>query len=179
MITFGLPDPKVAYYEDVRYKSLAGTHKAYIATSDGGAFSLLGTHTATSATTQFPIGQLKSDAFEIREELDRDATDQNAGPIITRHTLKAEPAADTGRWITAPLILASVDNVNGTGYARDPEAELAYLENLRATQTIETWQEGNVNTDVILDDYQWQGMKWNDTTHKIEGTCVVKLKVIV
>jgi hypothetical protein len=179
MITFGLPDPKVAFYVDVRYKSLAGTHKAYIATSDGGAFTLLGTHTATSGTGQFSVGQLKSDVFEIREELYRDATLTNTGPIITRHTLKAEPAADTGIWITAPLLLSSMDHVNGSGAARDPLAELDFIQRLRADQTLVFWQEGNSVYQVVVDDYQWQGMKWSDRTRNFEGTCVTKMKVVV
>jgi hypothetical protein len=72
-----------------------------------------------------------------------------------------------------------MDNVNGSGAARDPLAELEFIQNLRADGTLVFWQEGHAVYQVVVDDYQWNGMKWNPRTGDFEGTCLTKMKVVV
>lgn len=176
--TYSTPDMKTALFLDVRYQSFAGTHSAYVAKSDR-VFNLIATRTVLDEA-EMSVGQLRSDAFEIRQELSRDSTAQNTAPIITRHTLKATIAADPGGFIFVPLLITEMDNLAHIGIQvqRDPAAELAFIKSLRAAQSLVVYQEGEQSYNVTVDDYDWAPTHLTSDRTAFNGTCLVKLREV-
>lgn len=176
--TYSTPDLKTAMFLDVRYKSFAGTHRVSVAKSDG-TYNPLGSR-ITLDEAEFTVGQLRSDAFSIRQELVRDVTAPNTAPIIQRHTLKSTIAADAGGNIFVPLMLTTDDNLEhiGTTVSRNPAAELTYIKSLRAAQTLVVYQEGDESYNVTVDDYDWAPTHFVRNRGAFNGTCLVKLRLV-
>lgn len=183
LITYGTPDPKVAVFLDTRYRSLpaGSSHLVYLADATG-TFSALGTHTAGGNTDQFGAGQVRSEFFEIRNELRRSTTTVTNSPILIRHTLKSEVAADVGNHHFVPLLLTeSWEDFSGQPVYMSPGVELEFIRDLRRNRTVVIYQEGSATYSVTVDDYQWaphhrtSSAPWDGYWN---GTCVCKLKEI-
>lgn len=177
LFTFGTPDPKVAIFLDIRYKSISGTHIAYVAGSDG-TFIAVGAHTSFSDTSQFNVPEVKSDALEIRHVLQRDPATPSLTPCITRHTLKATVNVDSGYRIYVPFLLTAREQLGQQERARDPLAELVYIKTLRADQTRVSYQEGESVYSVTVDDYDWRPHHMPERASKYDGTCFTTLRVL-
>lgn len=177
LFTFGTPDPKTAIKLDIRYKTLAGTHTAYVSGSDG-VFLPVGQHSSLTSTDEFSVPEIRSDALEIRHVLTRDATLTSLSAIIARHTLKATVSADTGYRIYAPLLLVDKEDHGQETVYRNPLAELLYIKSLRENQTRVPWQEGDNVYLVTVDDYDWRPTHMPEQASKFNGTCLTTLRVV-
>jgi hypothetical protein len=175
LISYGITESKVAAFLDTRYRVLTGTHRVYIAKQDG-VFSAVGSHSPDLPLDQFSINQLKSEAFEIRNELDRDGTNTNTGPVLVRYTLKASPVIDVGEFFLVPVILAEVLDVHGTPDAMDVVENLAYLKALRRDVSIITYQELSTPYTVIVADETFVPTDPTMDRRGYQGTCILKLK---
>lgn len=178
LITYGLPDDKVALFLDVRYKdTFVGTHRSYVAV-DGGDFNGVGTY--TGGTQQpFSLSQLRGEAYEIREELSRDAANATVGPTITRHTLLSTVTTDPGDVIWLPVILAEYEEYRGTKHPkRNPAEELAFLRLLRRSGEPVVYQEGSVSYTVLVKEIRWLPTHLTEDRNTYNGTCLLKLQVI-
>lgn len=179
LFTYSTPDAKTAMFLDVRYKSFAGgSHRAAVAGSDG-TFTTIGTRTASDELA-FTINQLRSDAFEIRQELIRSTTSLNVAPVIQRHTLKSTIAADSGGHIFVPFLITAEDNLEhiGVTVSRNPAAEVAFIHSLRAAQALVVYQEGEESYNVTVDDYDWAPTHFVRSRACFNGTCLTKLRLI-
>jgi hypothetical protein len=178
LITYDLPEDKVAYYLDVKYEDpLSGTVVAYLS-ADSSGFLLVGSRTSALPEGPFTLGETRGATFEVRTELDRDTT-PTVGPVVTRLSLRSNPAVDTGLNITVPLLLAEqVTLRNEKPQTVNVASEYAYLLALRAAGQAVTYQEGKTTYSVTVQDIQrnpthatGDGNAWNSTT-------IVKLKTV-
>lgn len=174
-ITYGISDPKVAMFLDTRYRVLVGSHQAFIAASDG-VFQSLGTHSATTTTEQFSAGQLRSEVFELRHILNRDAANTNTGPVLIRSTLKVNPTTDMGEYLFVPVLLSDFDDLPGGKRSRDPRGELSYLKGLKKDRTLVIYQEGLTSYPVTVEDLTWY--PHHDTRRAWNGTALLKMKAL-
>ncbi len=180
LISYGIPESKIAVYLDVRYLSLDGSDQIWLARSDG-VFQLLGTNTSLTQVNQFSAQGLSSEFFEIRHVLLRDSTDTTQAPIITRHTLKSQPTANMGEYIILPILLSSDEKVGSTSQYRDIVEELAFLKGLRRDRQIVPYQEGITTYNVSVEDYEFHPSHLNNLHPPTgyQGTMIMKLKEVV
>lgn len=178
LITYDLPDEKVALFLDVKHDDpLIGTHAALIAV-DRGVFATVGGHTAGDPEGPFVLPELRGETFEIRQLLERDGTDHTQGPVITRQTLLANPAVDTGFFITVPVLLVEQEEFTAQTRQRDPAAELNYLKGLRTSGVRVIYQEGATSWSVTVSDLEWKPTGFTQDRSAFNGTCLLKLKTI-
>lgn len=181
LISYGIPESKIAVFVDVRYLSLDGTDQIWLARSDG-VFELIGTNSSTSQTNQFSADNATSEFHEIRHVISRDSTDTTLSPILTRHTLKSQPTANIGENIILPILLSANEltrNVNEK--RRDVVSELAFLKGLREARRVVKYQEGVSVYDVSVEDYEFHPSHPSSDVPPTgyQGTMIMKLKVVV
>ena len=158
-MTYGLPDDKIGMYVDVRYAVpvLGGTARTYVAVDGTETYTLVGYHDKDSfpqTGSTFPLGELKAEKFEIREELIRDGTDLTLGPKVISHTVKAHPATVGRERISIPLLVFDEENIDGSDQYRDPRADVEFFKGLRRDQSVTTLQIGETSYSVVIEDYQ-------------------------
>jgi hypothetical protein len=176
LITYGLSDPKVAVFVDVRLSDLSGSNSAWLAV-DGGEFVQLGTRGGDSDDEAFQAGQIDGESFEVRHELVRSATSATAGPVVTRWTLRSYPKTTRGEIFTVPLLLhETVTDRGDVEVPVDVAVELAELLVLQTSRQLFIYQVGEETHTVLLEDSVFayshrtsDGRAWN-------GTHNVKLK---
>lgn len=177
LISYGLSDPKVAMFLDVRLASTAGENRAYLS-ADGAAFVLIGTRSGP-ATSAFQAGEVVGETFEIRQELVRSAADLTSGPVITRQTLRSYPSPASGEIFTVPVLLhEKVVTLADDEHVLDPAHELDLQIRLRQSRALVVMQLGCEAFTVLLDDSVWapshpssDGCGWN-------GTHILKMKAV-
>lgn len=178
LISYGMSDPKVAVFVDVRLSDRSGSNLVYFA-PDGGTFTLLGTRDAGDSDEPFQVGQIVGEAFEIRHELIRDAADTTTGPVLTRHTLRSYPKPTRGEIWTVPILLHEVVKDRSDSEVRvDVQGELDALLALQDSRALVVYQTGSQSHTVLVDDSVFivshatsDGRAWN-------GTCNVKIKAV-
>lgn len=178
--SFGIPDDKIALSLDVRHLTLpVGASVVASVAIDGGssALSVLTSDGAGDTGKQTSVGEISAERFEVRFQLNR-ATATTIGPTVTREVLSMNPTADTGFMIVVPFLLNEVDNVSNTTIDRDPADELEFLEGLRSTRDIVTYQEGSRSYAVSLEDFVWLPRDLTSDRSAFQGTAVVSLKVV-
>lgn len=161
VISYGISDPKVATFIDVKHEPLVGTIRIGIINdqSDGdltvddvhdvGTSIIPGSVSPPSA---FPCGQLIGENFQVIAELNSSGTHS---PIMTRFTLRSMVTpVRTPQW-DVPILLYTTDTVNDKDWAYDVEKEMNYLIDLFSAQKITTLQVANEVYQVIMYDYQW------------------------
>jgi hypothetical protein len=177
LITFDLPDPKVAQAVDVRHSTpIAGSISVSLAVNDGTP-SLLGKHTASSPDSAFTCRDTKGDVFELRVTLTRSDTDSTSGPTVSRYTLMAIPAALSGEQIMVPLLIREkLQPALGSAVSRDVGDDVAFLTGLRKSKKSFIYQAGTVNYRCTMAD--WQFFPTTLTANRdngFEGTFVAQL----
>lgn len=177
LVTFGIPDAKVAMSVQARHRVLSGRVRIGISV-DGGAFQEVGSNsTPGSKDTTLPTNQVTGETFEIRTILERDAV-MTLGPIVTRHTLRTYPGPNRGHIFMVPLLLHEALVVKGQERHINPEERLNRIIRLVQEHRLVPYQEAMSSWAVFVEDYEWMpssetldGKFWN-------GTCVVKLKAV-
>lgn len=180
LISYGIPEDKVALFVDVRYRDLQGADQVAIARQDG-VFTTLGTNTETLAVKQFEANSLRSELLEIRHTLYRDATNFLLGPVITRHTLKSQVTVNMGSHWIVPLMISEREQTNQTETARDVLEEFMFLAGLASEKATVTFQYLATSYTVTVEDAQFHPTHLDDNhPHDgFNGTMIVKLKVVV
>lgn len=179
-ITFDIADRKVGVFLDVRHEPLYGSHKAYVA-GDGGVFTQIGSDTAPLGTIDdpYPVGQLQAEKYEVRHELVRSASETTKAPTVTRHTLRANPAADSGLEIRIPVNLHRTVKIRETEYPVDVLAELVAIDGLRTSGRVVTCQLLTKTYQVIVTDLEWIPAHRNTgDTPIFEGLALVTVKTV-
>jgi hypothetical protein len=177
LISYGLSDPKVAVFVDVRLADESGSNTTALAV-DGGAMTTLGTRAEGSSDNEaFHAGQVTGETFEVRVTLARDSAAPTIGPVVSRVTLRSYPKPARGEIFTWPLLLheAVVDRTDAQVRV-DVQAEMNALLTLQRSRALVIAQIGSESHTVLLDDSVFlyshrtsDGRAWN-------GTHVVRLK---
>ena len=156
LITYGLPDPKITFWLDIRHTALAGTITASIATDGSSSFTSLG-ESATASTYKkvLPAAEALAEKFEIRLGLARSASDTTQGPTLTRWTLEANPAPGRGQFIHVPLLLRETVKTNAGATGRDPKADFLALIEMETSGRRIAFQSRAGTYDVLLDDHDF------------------------
>ena len=178
LITFDLPDPKVAQAVDVRHSSpLVGSHSVALA-PDQGAFVNLGTHSPSTAETAFVCQDIRGDVFELRQTLTRSTTDATKGPSVSRFTLMALPAALSGEQLQVPVLLRAREQpARGGPRMRDVGDELTFLKSLRTSKQSFMYQEAGLNLRGVMQDYVFYPLQMVPNRSAFEGTFVATILV--
>ena len=149
-ISFRIPDQKVLVAYSVDTKTMTGEIGASINQDDENTYNL-GTSTNLE-TNLFSVPQVFGELFETTLTLY--ASDSNTiSPVVRRATLQAFPAITAGKNIIASLrFFDSVETRQGGSRTMNVYAEMAFLEQLRQSQQVVSYQEGSVSWSVVVDD---------------------------
>lgn len=154
LITFDIPDPKVALYVELRHQNpIAGSYTVSLS-GDSGPFTDLATRTETGSAVVIGAGETHAEEFELQLTLNRGA-DPTTGPVIRRATLVTLPAAQSGETFLVSLKLFAEQEINGISVHMDVIAELAFLKSLRREKRVFVFQEGVTSYTVTMQDYSW------------------------
>lgn len=182
LISFGIPDNKVALGFDLRHRPLEGSVVIYADANEADSFAALGTSAIRNRTGEsWSVGEITGEKFELRTELNRSSTDTTAGPTVTREVFKMNPTADTGYEIVLPVLLAPTENPPGNPASprnRDVDGELQFLKSLRASRDVVVYQEGSRLYSVSLEDYVWLPGDAIQNGAAFQGTAILRLKVV-
>lgn len=174
-IGFRIPDQKVLIAYSVDLTDAASSVGASIKADDG---------TAVSLGTQANIQRVLFSVPQIRGELVETTLTLTAGnsatttPTVRRATLQAFPAITAGDNIIVSLrFYDQVILRSGSRRQQYVYNELAFLENLRATQTVTTYQEGSQSWSVVIDDLDFVAYEPSELpSGGFQGVCVVTMK---
>ena len=166
-ITFGIPDDKIVMAGDIGTVQPQYGPVSMSLAADGAAPALVGTQQGSDtggavAQSPFAVGQIRGEMFRVRSTLTRDAAN-GVSPILHRWTIKALPAITAGTTISVVLSLTTTTLYLGQDRYIDPYAELAYLENLRTTQTPVIYIEGPYSASVVVNEIDWLPFKERDS----------------
>lgn len=176
-ILYDLTDPKTAAQLDVGGPIHAGSYSAAVST-DGGSFVVIGTHVAGHPEpVTFGVGPRTGQSFEVLFTLNRDATNPNTGPVVTRWTLRSYPAPHRPLTWQLPLILNEVvANVTDGEDSFDPLVELVTLESIANLGEMVSFQEGPYSYQVFLTDVSFYPDYPTRDHHFFNGIALVTLQ---
>lgn len=174
-MTFGIPDPKVGMFLQVRHQALQGQLTLSVSV-DGGPFEDLGLNAMQGTTvTSLPLGERAGETFETRLKLTASGA---VSPVITRQTLRAYPGPARGEIFIVPLLFHEIIEVDGQERFLDPEEELNRIRSMVTDHRLVIYQESNTERAVFVEDYEWSPTSETMDGHFWNGTCVVKLKAV-
>lgn len=179
--SFGIPDDKIALQIDVRHEALPAGASIAAAIATDGASTTTGVLTSDQTGEvgkRVSVAEITAERFEVQYALNR-ATDTTTGPTLTREVLALNPTADTSVIINVPFLLNDKDVVGRTTQGRDPGEELLFLETLRASRDVVTYQEASRSYSVTLEDYVWLPGSLTEDRSAFQGTAVCQLKVVI
>lgn len=176
LVTFGLPDVKIATGVNVRFEPLDGTVAVALAV-DGGTFAGLGTASTADATVlTTSAGNKRGETFELRFTLTRDAV-TTAGPVVTRSTLESNPAPGRGLFFILPLLLFdSIELVNGSKTMMNTADEEALLIAIETAGKAVALQTGAGTELVYLEDHRFVIEAYTKARDGWNGTFVARFK---
>lgn len=178
-ITYDLADSKVPVFVDLLYQSLsAGTIQA--STSyDGSTVTPAGTASSVGSTfTELPTSQTLCYSIELTVTINSGNTN-TVTPNLNRYTLRSAPAPVTPTDIVAPIRLDWEQLVGDGEQAMVPSTELQYLELLRASKQVVTYQYSNSSAAVQVRAIQWIPETINPISGEWGGIAVVSMRTVV
>lgn len=179
LFAYGIGDPKVAMFADIRHTALAGTITTAVSV-DGGPFNTVDSSATDGSVNPAPfaVGEKVGHTFELRQTLTRHATATMTGPTLTRHTLRSYPGPNRGQVFTVPLILYEQIDIENQTVPLDVLAEFQFLENVWSARLPVTFQLGDESHSVLLDDFDWQPRRQTSDRAWWDHTFVVRLKKV-
>jgi len=161
VISYGISDPKVAMYLDIKHEPLVGSITAGIIadqsdsdldTDTVGTIGISNIAGSVSPSSAFPCGQLLGENFQVILTLTSDGT---TSPVLTRYTLRSYPAPIRSAQWDVPIILAPTVVTGDKDWAFDVNEEVDFLVGLHQAQNVVTFQFSNSISQVVMYDYQW------------------------
>jgi len=184
VISYGISDPKVAMYLDIKHEPLQGTVTVGIINDQSDAdLDIDEVHTigissevgSVGPNHAFPCGQLLGENFQIVISLQSDGTNS---PIVNRYTLRSYPVpVRTAQW-NVPILIYPTVTIGDKDWAQDSDAEYNYLIGLHQSQNVVTLQVADNSYQVVMYDYQWLPDAV-DIHGKVRGIFYAQLKEIV
>jgi hypothetical protein len=184
VIAYGIADPKIAMFVDIKHEPLHGSiqvgivadkNDAYIETSGANTIGTSSTVGSVSPAYPFPAGQLSGENFQIVIKLISDGTHS---PILTRWILRSYPKPPRSAQWNVPLLIYPTVTLGDKDWAQDSDAELNFLFGLHQNQTIVSLQVADNSYQVIMYDYQWLPDAL-DIQGKARGVFYAQLREIV
>lgn len=177
--TYGLIDPKVGVFVAVSTRPLVGSVETWVS-QDEGEFQYTGAMLVANSTyEQFPTDQTLTDQFEVRLILNRTDSNDEIGPYVQRSTMKANPAASTGYFLTVPIRLHEDLTIGGVDQPCIPSLELQLLDELRTRRRVVIYQEGDQSYTVTVEAIEWIPESMGRLNKQLNGLCVLTLKTLV
>lgn len=180
VLSYGIVDPKVALFLDLRHQLLAGVVRVGLA-ADGGGFAAVGASERQGTTSPgmgLACNQARGEAFEVRLTLERSASDSSAGPQFNRFTLRVNPAPPRTSIFTVPLLLhETVEMPQGEDVHVNVRGERDAIELLYQSQAVVNYQDGNRSHLVTVQDAFWLPQQ-PIGDGGFNGTLVVRLKEV-
>lgn len=161
VISYGISDPKIAMFLDIKHEPLVGSITAGIVADqsdvdvDNNSNITIGVSSlpdSVSPTHAFPCGQLNGENFQVVLTL---TSSGGVSPVLSRYTLRSYPAPVRSSQWDVPIILHPMINAGDKDWAFDVVAEVQYLINLHKNQNIITLQVSESVSQVVMYDYQW------------------------
>ena len=181
LILFDLPDPKVGVLLDVQsaVPLPGGTYTVWMS-PDEQAFRSLGIHHPTDPDpVSFPADQIQAQKFEVRLQLNRDATNLAISPVISRWTFRAWPTPRRPLNWQLPLIInEDVITVSSNTVGYNTLDELTFLEGLCISGEVVNFQEGYLVYPVLVADVSFLPGNQTVANDFYNGICLVQLKGI-
>ena len=184
VIGYGISDPKVAMYVDVKHEPLKGSVTVGIVADQSDSdldidvvatIGVSNTVGSVSPAYAFPAGQLKGENFQIVLSLTSDGTNS---PIVNRWTLRSYPTpVRTAQW-DVPIMIYPTITIGDKDWDQDSDSELDYLFNLHQSQDVVTLQVSDATYQVVMYDYQWLPDAV-DIHGKVRGMFYAQLREIV
>lgn len=180
LLTYGLVDPKVALFIDVKTKPLpAGSGQTTSLAVDSGTFTLIGSNTGAGSVgppAQYAVNATRGESFEIREELDA-GTSNLTSPTFTRHVLRSYPAPNRSfEWVIPILVHAAVNPYGLGDEFMDYNGEVAILMGLAVSRRVVKLQVGSQSYSVVVEDCDMLPYKIAKDGLGYESTTIVRLK---
>jgi hypothetical protein len=179
-ILYDLVDNKVATAIDTRTEGplTAGSYEVFIST-DAGPFESVGSCTlATPPPVSFGINAT-AERFEVRVQLNRDATNPTTGPVFTRWTLRSWPAPNRPLTWQLPLKFSRTLRSNsGSEGGFDVVDELNYLYMLLDSGTQVLFQRGDTSYLVYVSDIAFLPLRPDVENDFFEGLVLISLQGI-
>lgn len=173
---WGIPDKKFAAFVDFRSLPLNGSI-VFSYDYDGQGFENLAAYDGqggvefTLDADETAFGEA---AFKIT--LNRDATVNTEGPIMTRWQVRAFPSPQRSELFSVPILLHRVINQKGSDFAFDVLSELSFLRGLIKNSLISTYQEGTETYKVVVENVQWIPIDYGQKVYEFDGTAVVTMR---
>lgn len=178
LVAYGIADKKVAAFLHLDFQSLAGTIQASMSQDDA-AFAGVGTASDVGSTSaEFSTNQTLTNHYEVRVTLSRSAADTTVSPSFQRWVLKVNPAAATGYLITVPVRLHETLLVDGVEAGCVPSLELGYLDEIRLTKQVVTYQVASSSYTVTVESVDWFPSSMGRNNSEVNGIAVVGLKTL-
>lgn len=178
-IGYGIADPKVAIYLDLRHEPLVGSIDGALGYDDSATYTALGSSAETGSTSPeqaLSARQISANVFEVQVTLNRQSV--SAGPVLHRVTLRSYPTPSRTDVFTVPVLLHDRVDCNDSDVTVDPLEELDFLIELRKGQRLVTYQEGEQSYTVFVTDTRWIPAHKTQDKKFWCGTCVLRLKQI-
>ena len=179
VLSYGLIDPKVALFLDVRHQPLAGSVSLALAADNAGFVHVGGSEqqNTTSPGMGLACSQARGEAFEVQVTLNRSATSNSSGPEFNRFTLRVNPAPPRTSIFTVPLLLhQTVENEEEDVHV-DVRWERDAIASLYQSQAVVNYQDGNRSHLVTVQDAFWLPQQ-PIGDGGFNGTLVVRLKEV-
>jgi hypothetical protein len=185
-IIYGIPDPKVAH--GLQVNTIPDSTQPTMSVEgfvsvDRGALVAVGTHSYgalnnTDVNGVWTLPQLRGREFEVRLQLNASA-DLTDSPVVNQWILKALPGVASGTMISATLTLAStVNTLNDDEYHYNIDDEYNFLEGLRQTQQVVTYQQGYRSYSVTVDSIDDLPYVWESEQKTFHTVTIVYLKTV-
>jgi hypothetical protein len=185
VIAYGISDPKVAMFLDVKHEPLNGTITAGIiadqndddvAVDEANIIGISEISGSVSPANAFPCGQLRGENFQVLFKLK--PSDAGVAPVLNRWTLRSYPAPlRTAQW-DVPILLYPTITSGDKDWSFDVDKEVNFLTGIHRDQTIVTLQVSDATYQVIMYDYQWLPEAIGEDG-KPRGTFYAQLREIV
>lgn len=185
VIAYGISDPKVAMFLDVKHEPLNGTITAAmvvdqndndIDTTTATVIGISETQGSVSPASALPCGQLRGENFQVVFSLKPSAS--GVAPILNRWTLRSYPApVRTAQW-DVPILLYPTINAGDKDWSFDVDDEVNFLTELHKSQSVFTLQVSDASYQVVMYDYQWLPEAIGENG-KPRGTFYAQLREIV
>jgi hypothetical protein len=154
LIGYGISDPKVAMFVDLKHQPLTGSIQVSIA-QNSGAYIDMGTSNLAGSvipTSSLPCGQIVAEEFALSITL---TSATATSPVLNRWTLRSYPVPKrSGQW-DVPIMLYDTVQIGDKDWNFDVQGEYAFLSGLFNTGTIVNLEVANSVYQVILYDFTW------------------------
>ena len=161
-ISYGIADPKVAMFLDIKHEPLNGKVSAAIVADQSDSdvewdtANVIGTSDgqgSVSPSSAFPCGQLSNESVQLIFKLEPSAG--GVSPVLNRWTLRSYPAPKrTAQW-DVPILLYPTIQAGDKDWSYSVQKEVDFLAALHQAQSIVTLQVAEATYQVVMYDYQW------------------------